>query len=478
MGTGTSPFSEGNYEQMRFRKQWAILQSNRSTGFASWKRVPLTDAFALHCHPELRVERKTEDGKTVYLLGTAIYTPAPQRSPLEALGALDDSRIIDWVIHLSGTYVVIFSENGGIRIYTDPAAMMGVYYDGAAAASSPGLLPDLKRDEAVDRDFPLTGADDWYPGSLCPYVGVKALLANHRLDFPSGRRERFWPSAEFKRYTRAEAVDEAARLHRNIVLGLIGKSPCLFSLTGGKETRLNLSALKGFEQEVEFFTIKAPGTRASDYELPARLAEKFGLNHRIVEYEPTPAWLFSLYDEIGAGMSIGSRRDIIGTCLKLSGPDYMHVSGVLGDYLKTQFWPSKNPTRLTKAPLMNEFVNKAGAISRAIDEWIATLPPGIPVPTAYDLMYFEQRGGRWGGLGETCSALFYTPCTPYNSRDVFEVVQGMPRVLARDGAFHVDMVRTLWPELLEVPYQTVPRRIGVHLPKGLKYALKRLLGRA
>jgi hypothetical protein len=456
------------------RRQWAVLRGHDSRPHG-WQCMNVCNGYVLVAHPEASVRCvECPDGRFI-LVGVVVDTSHPCSDAavrLRGTSPHDVRNLVEVLRDWTGTYVLLACFSSEAWLYTDAASLETVYYGGGRAASSPLLLPGLRRDDDLDRQFRLSGVDDWYPGSLCPFVGTRALHANHRLELGSGRLERFWPDHDPPPVSRPDAVDRIGQLLRVAVVGLHRQSPVLASLTGGKDTRLCLAASKDLIDGIEFFTIRAPCVRTCDLAIAGALADRFGLNHRFIDDEPAPGWLLSLYDEMSAGMSVGARRDIVGACRQLASDKYVHLNGNLGAMAKRFFWPSKDPQSVSMTSMARWFANNAPCVEQGLEEWFSTVPDLAPA-TVYNLMYLEQRGGRWEGVGENASKLFYGSMSPFCNRRVFELISGVPPP-EQGHPLLVDIVRSLWPELLEIPYCRPPRRWTRVIPKGLRARLRRL----
>lgn len=472
------PLEEHNAASLRLRRQWAVLRAGDDAP-AGWTSRTLPGGYVLRTHPETPTETSGGGTAGLILLGLALnpaYPGAGVLAPPPWSTAPDHVQTVAFLRNLGGTYAVVRYDAHGIWLYTDPAAMLGVYYSNGRAASSPSLLPGLARDPAIDDAFPFGGADDWYPGSLCPFVGVKALLANHCLDVARGSAARFWPSTEFKPVGHDEGVHRACDILRGMMHAAVAAGPVLASLTGGKDSRVVLAAAKDVADRIEYFTLDGPGVKRCDVDLAGRLAERFGLDHRFVPIPDPPDWLLDRYDEMTAGLAVGARRQIAGACRTLASPSYLHANGNLGALAKSFFWHSPRPRSVRRSALAKEFTRKPPCITAALDEWLASLPP-MPATAVYSLMYLEQRGGRWMGPGETAASLYYQSFTPFNHRVLFEILAGMPAESLYGGKLLVGFVEHLWPELLEVPYCRATRNWGTYLPKSFKERVKRVLGK-
>ena len=190
------------------------------------------------------------------------------------------------------------------------------------------------------------------------------------------------------------------------------------------------------------------------------------------DIEPVPPWLDTLYDEMTSGLVIGSRRRILGACRHLETDGAVHVNGNLGATALGFFWDSAQPQVLHEESLLREFVNKAPVIRQGVREWVESLPD-LPVHVLYNLMYMEQRGGRWMGPGETASQLFYDSFSPFCSRVFFEVLSGMPVSSQRRGVVLRGIVDDSWPELMSEPYSSGTNLLARTVPKRLKVLIQK-----
>jgi hypothetical protein len=454
-------------DKYRLCRQW-MIHSGGGSHPPGWQTFIFPSGATLAWHPMARV--KVFPAGRGGLVGIGLLV-----NPLEAELGLYDARNLEHdhlarvLLHIGGTYVVLRYTEDDVFAYTDPAGMMGVYYSSEVAASTPALLPGLRRDDAIDREFPFQGVDNWYTGSLTPFVGVRCLLANHVLRISDKSSRRFWPEeGGFGSRPKEEALADCGRLLRGMLLGVAKLGRPLVSLTGGRDSRVNLAASRDMASTAEYFTIRSPNVKPCDLEIPSRLAGTFGLNHVFYDVEAAPDWLLACYDEIASGLSIGARREILGGVIKAASDDAIHVNGNLGAITKSFFWHSSDPQEVRVAALLKEFANKAPCIERGAREWLDTVPRGISPATVYNLMYLEQRGGRWAGAGENASSIFFESFTPFNSRELFAQISSLPVSVVSGGDLLTGFVRTLWPELLQVPYCRNYRKLGAYLPKSIR----------
>ena len=461
---------------VRLRRQWAIL-AEPTPDVASWPYVQLRSGRTILHHPDTRITKVDGEDSSVVVLGPVVSTDAevPLIEQLRHLVSGDEHEAVETIRRFAGTYVIIHHEASRVRIYTDPAGMMQVFYRGGDVSSTPALLAPLERDTTLDQQFPFGTDNDWFPGTLTPFRDVHALPANHVLTIPDGTIVRFWPTQQPRSLATDEGVRRLAELLQRIVAATIENGPVLCSLTGGRDSRVNLAALGEQARSVEFFTIRGAGVQPCDTRIPREIAARWNLDHRFVDNVTATPWLMELYDEMTCGLSIGGRRAVVGAAASLAGPEYIHLNGNLGALAKSFFWHSRNPRSVRVRALGKELTHRPLPITAAIEGWLASVPELDP-PTIYNLMYLEQRGGRWMGIGETASALFYDSLSPFCSREVFETICGLPTATQFGGELLVELVRKLQPELLDVEYCRARRNWSGHVPRLVKNRVKRLIG--
>jgi hypothetical protein len=461
------------------RRQWVVARHGDDIEH-DWPRIDLNADFVLHHHPEARIRATRSGGSGFLTIGVAVSTSSTSEEMehrLAELSTADDAHIDRFLYDLCGTYVLLHHRPEKVRLYTDPAGMMSVYRDANRVASSPSLLGRLRRDTALDREFAFGPDNDWYPGTLTPFSGVTALQANHVLDLGTGETRRIWPVRQSAAVSSDEGVERIASLLRTLAERLLECGPVICSITGGRDSRINLAALGRRHPEVEFFTVRDDVTKDCDLKIPLELSRRFGLDHTVVEAGVPPGWLLELYDEMSAGLAIGGRRRIAEANSRLAGPEYIHLNGSLGAVLKSYFWHSRNPQQLRRSALSKEFVRTSPTVEAALDAWLDSLPT-LPPTTIYNLMYLEQRAGRWAGVGETASNLFYDSVTLLSSREIMDTICALPTDTQYGGRLAIDLVRELWPELLDVPYCVVRRNWSTYVPRRVKARLKAITGHA
>lgn len=465
------PVTKLDYNHVRLRRQWVVVAGGDSPQ-VDWPSIQLGGRHRLWHHHDARVLQVNRFGSSLVLVGVPLYEAGRESllADLRTAGTNGGESIPRFLERLSGTYVLFHADDAGVTLYTDPAGMMTVFRGRGRVASTPTLLGELERNRNLDEAFPFGRRNDWYPGDLTPFKDVRAVLPNHALDIESGRSWRFWPTRDAPRLEFRSATEALAALIQGNVDATVEQGLVLCSVTGGKDSRVNVAALKTHLDEAAFFTVSGEGIAKCDIEIPDTIARFGGLNHRFLPNCPAPEGLDSAYDEMTHGLSIGGRRDIIGAVEKIAGKDRIHISGALGPVAKGTYWHSKSPTEIRKQSLFKYLADTPPEIEDALERWLSSVPSLAPA-TTYNLMYLEQRVGRWGAIGHTASALFFDSVSPLCSRRAFEIVSGAPFEQQFKGRLLEALVAKMWPGLADLPYcRRLPRwsrRVGREVRRAL-----------
>jgi hypothetical protein len=439
---------------------------------SDWISVSLGDSGVLYCHPDLRLQQFKALNSRAIILG--IVVDSKKRTELLEESEIEcDLSFVERLDNLSGTYCALRLTSQNAWIYTDPSALMGIYYSPTYVSSTPSLIFDRIVDDLLRRTSPLKGTDDWYTGSTTPFSNVKMLLANHRLDLSSRDGVRFWPREEFPLNTYQDSIETIASHLRGTLSSVADAGKCVLSLTGGHDSRVNLAAARENAERIQFFTIVGQNIKKCDQAIPKVLADKYSLNYRAIEDSGSDSLLLDRYDEISSGMAMGARRGILNACQTIGGNGVIHINGNLGAITKRYFWHNSNPTEVKSKQFMKAFMSASDVIVSGIAEWMSSVPDISP-PSIYNLMYLEQRGGKWMSPGENASNLFYESVAPFNSREIFASVCGMPCETQSKRNVLRDLVEVLWPDLLTVPFCPQTRKLSAFFPKKLVNLVKNL----
>lgn len=444
--------------------------------FGAWTRVPLDGTLWLAAHPGLNVVRVERGLHVLTLAGFLIDPEHPERSDAEIVEELlgtpgfaaspfaATERLGGrWLLVLAGPEdTFAFADAGGLRqLFLAPDPQTG----GVHGASEPGLLaelgglrPDPEAEAFLRSDRIVRNAEHWWPGDATPFSEVRRLLPNHVVSLRSGRRRRFWPAARPPRTTPEEALDLLARRLPALLRGFIRRGSVEISLTAGLDSRIVLAATREMAGELRYLTIRQAGMPAThaDLEIARRLAERLGLDYRILPSatavrEPVrAAYRDGIHDfhekwlrDAQAIYDAGGHRTRV-------------VTGSVGEALRLAYRTYGIHKRRRPSLARLARVAKLGThpfALRHLAAWRDSLDRSIPADVG-DLFYMEQRSGRWLAtaqleFGQVWGEIF----TPFNSRELVAALQGVPQAVRREpkSILFRELIGRLWPEALLEP---------------------------
>lgn len=364
---------------------------------------------------------------------------------------------------LAGSFLVFTTGVLPPRLYLDHAGSMPIVYLEAErrAASSASML--LDEDEYRERFLTdlhsalvvREGKGSWISGTLTAHRGLLRLLANHYLDLSSWTVARFWPRPgdfdQWRDFSQASASAAAAIKAFN---GAVFRNfRTAATLTAGFDTRLVLAGCRDNLDQCEFFTIAAPHAEL-DMEMSGRIAERFGLRHRILPLQAADAEETAIWDRVVGDSIIEAPRLTYPTLRSLAEVD-AQLTGAFGEVGRCRYYrqdferinAEKIDARFVLARLT---VPQHPALISNVQDWVDGLA-GQPNSVILDLALHELKLGSWAMPQRTMMSNVKFSFMPFTQRAVFDAFIGVePRQKDTETLFW-DLIIRLWPELKEFP---------------------------
>lgn len=462
-----------------FPRQW-MLQESDTPAPENAVCVHGQSRWALYANRELVARTSTVADRTVAICGVATDARDPLASMEDIasrLAGLDDASLELALDDVVGCYVVFVWSKHTCRILTDPASALGVYYDPSIrkVASTPSLLGDYERDTRTRDWFGAKPANNWIPSPFTIFEGMLVLPANHVLDTSTWEARRFWPTHIDER-GQTDAIEWICTDLRSAVEAVSRDTRGLYmSLTGGHDSRANLSAARRVLDRMEFFTLRNRGVAPSDIVLAQQLADAAGVPLRIIDCPAPTREQMEAYDQQCGFQAFGARRDIVGGCALIANGPAIHINGGLGVLLKN-FYGARMGSRsqtVRLSELLTDFDRPPSQIAEGVERWLDSVG-SFPPQLQRTLMYLEQRAPRWMGPADLASTLFYDPYSPFTSRRIAMAAAFAPDQLLEGGRLHRAVMGQLWPELLDIPFTKARSPLRRAMPRGLKERLRPL----
>lgn len=367
--------------------------------------------------------------------------------------------IDDFYGRASGKWALLLVHPAYNKIFLDPYASLSTVYSTTEkrVVSTPSLFgPAYEWDEELINAVGLPEQDSWLPAGLTTRKGVRRLLPNHCLNTEDWTAARHWPTPETDFSVNADtkaAVQIIAGSIKNTITAISKSYPLCFSLTAGMDSRMLLACARDYISNAAFFTFVG-GTKSVDTDIPALLAQRFRLNHRFIPTEKaTPDELEQWLALTGMSTS-GAIWKIHKSLTKLD-PKRVLLPGTAGEIgRRTMQWrdTDRPGTKLSASDVLIRCkLPEHPALLKAVEAWIAELS-FVDTFTFLALVFVEQRLGCWAApqhYGNTTSAFEFTP---FNSRQIFHTAMRLPHEYRRTKQLPEDIIRSTWPELLNLPF--------------------------
>jgi hypothetical protein len=381
---------------------------------------------------------------------------------------------------------------GEMFLVTDATASRKVFYcrkdGGVYCASQPHLLAATLQLE-ITRDpsrLSFYGSNEFRRlnnaniGNTTCYDGVFQLTANHYLDYINLKCIRFWPNQKSSVQPFKKVVDISAAMIKGYINSIGHRYKLMLPVTGGKDSRLLLSATADISDQVYYYINKDPkaGVKSYDVEIPKTLLPKLGLDFHVlipdqqvdpdfrkVYFENNPyaneAFLPIIYnyhanfsDRVNLpGTFVNVVEDVYEVfCQKITPrvlAELIHIERF--DYAEEYF---------------TDWLNGCEDLCRQLNF------------NVLNLLYWEERVANWGTQLQLDKDIAQDDIIPYNSRLLMQTMLSADLKYREKPDFYIftEITRALWPETLQAPCNPDIKMDVLKISKrlGLMKALKNL----
>jgi hypothetical protein len=252
-------YTESSYRNVLFARGFFLSDSEPKFIPSHWN---VSDVFGakLYWDPRLEYIDVMNDTTRIICLGKIVDIRTPNLNNFETVKRLMDELVrgeerffeaLDWT---NGRYVIIFSNNGSVKVVTDATGMKSVFYshEPSMTISSHAALAAINHDGKIEKVDLLSKFG--FPGRYTPYSNIYILTPNTYLTLPDKKIHRFYPRVELQKSELHEAADRC--VERVLASGeaFLQRYPILMSLTAGLDSRFILACLKPRIHEIQYFT--------------------------------------------------------------------------------------------------------------------------------------------------------------------------------------------------------------------------------
>lgn len=443
---------------------------------AEWSSIALADSGWTFSHdPRLRPQFATsDDGDWVLIYGLFLGTGSLKDSEAPAsdlLRASKDSEeaFLDLLDFAGGRYVVLRSRGGDVDLFQDAMGMRSVYFSEPAdlVASHVRLLHHISPHPARSEAEGSTGFVAAFDRT--PYLGLDALLPNHRLRLSDWTISRFFPrrTNRFDELTHERRMDEFLRIWDEQLEAVTrGAEDIIMSITGGSDSRTTLALSLDHLRNVETFTYTARNEStlwgrmmAKDRRIVQTLQTLVDLpRHRFfysgASVEPLPPEVISALDH--NSVQDHGRWLIPHYIQAFTDDNYIHLRG-FGYEIAGAYWgtaPNNNTLNALEKLHMKRLNLKESSESvesqrqnflSGVQRW--GFDTNLHHFHLFDLYYWELRMGRWGSEVLNENDLVFETAVLMNNRTLLEIALAYPISQRKSGFFFAELINRSTPVL-------------------------------
>ncbi len=357
----------------------------------------------LYVHDELGIGTYTDcNGNCVYLLGNAFCMDEAGKTPSNDIASWDGKSTKELTKFWTGRWV-LFTQG---ELVTDACGMMSAFYinhrEHRYISSSLALLcncANIKIHRTVKKEG-LT----W---QVLPYTladGVYGLISTQKIIFKEDGFDIVfdnWVDID----TDMSTEEKCSKISGYLVNGL--KNISLFSnrtpylaLTGGKDSRVVLSAFLNAKISFVAYTFKHRNISSSDKKIPVMLSSKYDFLHRYINQKKISKELLNDYYDYSANNTNGVDA-LFYACSQFSQlpKDSIIIRSGIFEAGQTYGRSIAGGTKESFRVGMKKYyssINTDENQSKAFDEWIEYVSK-FPIDNIdiRDRFYIEQRVGGW-----------------------------------------------------------------------------------
>lgn len=474
---------------MRHQNQFLLCDPQfQPTLPTSFSHEAISDDLEIYYSEILPFQHVSDNEAELAIIGDVVVPNGPTiRKWLMETVSKQLTEIFRRSQELTGRYVIIHSTEDSTTIIPDAIANKSLYYhtDSCLITSSLKLLADsvnieLAENSAVTSFMNTSQFKDnesAFVGNKTVFENLRCVLPNHVLDATEmevSRRPLFVP--DIQRPPAEYIADHISGAMKSFN----DNYRLLTPITAGRDTRMLLACSRDIIQDITWYTFSDWGKgEHPDVKIPKRIATEQDFDYSI--HHPR-----SLDDDFRAAFDdylcwtryLPKTRHIQFFYNNFDVNKDLYVSGNGPVYKMNYVMPENGEN------LVDHFCNElqypdSEFVRKEIKEW---LPGAVEYAKEYNLspanlLYWEQRMGRWGALAPRETDFALRGVSPLVNYDL--LLTGLHVERSRVSPPEYDLINsvieTKWPELLKYTYNPSENpykaKIGQIAPPQVKQAL-------
>ena len=478
---------EAALNRLRFRRQFLFGPRPVSLE-GEWQTHRFGTDWVLTAQRDLPLHRgQTADGAEVVLLGFLIDPDFPELTDQQLFERVCRSKsweeLLRAVQDLSGRWALFHISGRKARVCNDAAGLRSIYYAVAGEEpwcfSQPGLYRRVRPIRYLPEAIEFIGAREsqkdfeaCFPAASSPYAEVAHLLTNHYLDLETRATTRFWPTARLEPLDLQTAVEKAVPLFQQSMRAITLRGPAAFAVTAGRDSRTLLAASRAVADRLWAHTViyGELNLASPDLRIASELCRVAGLTHHTLRCpksmgEPFQSVFLQNHDPAHRCWGRISQ----GVLDRLP-ENAIWVRGNVSEVVRCVYYGNGvHPESLDGADLARRCKMPVSDFTRRhFDAWLREAESHANLGyKLLSLFFLEHRMANWLAASQTQYDIVCDTFSPYANRRLYSLLLATPvglRVQPQCVIYH-ELIRRMWPELLQFPFNPPNRPLANLLHK-------------
>jgi hypothetical protein len=489
-----------NFDQLIFRRQYLLTSCEGLKIPFLHKTIVLSGNYKLFVHNDLKLTHLNHLGKDLIILGDIYDYRVPKADNHEILNrfkALDFDEILAETSKMAGRFVIIFSSDNELKLFHDATASRKLYYANTngdiSCSSNPHLLAtalniNLSQETNItkfydSKDF----INNLYAhiGDRTQYDEIFQLIPNHFISLLPFFIERYYPFEAIKDKTDKEIVAEASVILKGLIESASNRYQLMIPLTSGFDSRLILAASKNIKENIMFYlNVKSNQTNSPDMKFHKKILSKLGLKYNLLHIDENYPPEFKEMCLKNNPYIDPNFFDIFYNYLN-NFPNHLNLPGILIPIVKSL---RREENKVITGELiagLNNFEKYPFAVD-FYSKWLLQLEGknmGSKIDI-YDLIYWEDILPNRNNQLQQDKDIAQEEFTVFNSSYLLSLMLAYTMHYRKKPylRLHKEIIKELWPELLNFPFNPSLRNsiyqifIKLHVYEPLLKIKKYLLG--
>jgi len=456
-------------KRLKYRRQYFLGLHGMKCPFMN-NTKKLNSKYVLYTHIDLIVTEYIEGDKKLVLLGDIYDFENVNKKNFEILKDLvknDFNDIIEKTSIYSGRYVIIYCNNDEIKLMHDATASRKIFYtkkDGVVLCAStqhllaevsgfnittnPSLLEYYQSEKFIENlNFDI--------GYYTYYDEIRQVLPNHYLNIDPFEIKRFWPDKEPESFSREECVILSAKMIKGFITAASKRYKLMIPITAGYDSRVILAATNGISDKMFYYLNDSDEVKKSaDYRVSKKMLARYNIKINLLNIDKHVDEKFREVYFQNNPLANKEYLPIIYNYYKHHS-EKLNLPGNIIPIVKAlhHFSTTEITPELLARSYNNDKLEIAHTFYRDWFDQTKEIADRFRI-SIFDLLFWEDFTCNKVTQVQLDKDIAQEEFTPFNSRSLILTMLAYEETRRQKPylIFHKEIIKTLWSDLLDFPF--------------------------